>query len=524
MPDETWTFDLYEPGMTPFHRAGMVGLLASLQLLAKRQNTELPKRIVDRNCMVLNGVDSSAEGIHGLLKAIYQLQDDGLIAFPIFQKLSAKVRADIQGILLNTFLQHGKSRVIDGDVKLVGDEEEKSYSYRPLISFNHQSANTAKLISDSRISGKSIPVAGWAIPGAVAKHIAHNSQTTWEDSPERFLLLMCAPLGCLYYKASSVDVHGDWDKHTQSVIVVPQVNSLKQQSERLQDYYSEREQQTSLEVVSGVSDAAILGASICMGINDYGREQGGNLYVMRFGNVPWSSQQKTRTGAVTVVIPDEETHYRYNAILNNIVSQSAVSKDGKRYMLVMPMRERIAENLLHGRPWYLGLHEFMSGKRRGLLYRKIWREGMRRLVERTDTWDSDVKRSDVKRKFVELMQKAVNNRYGKVSNGAMSSGGDVHKALQKESDKIVLSFQHSRTREALRETVMKLVASTKPKLSEISAEGLTEREILTQLFFDSQTDWREVRDLCLLSIATYGGSYADKLRAEDVQVDLGNEK
>jgi len=518
MAEDTWTFDLYEPGMTPFHCAGMVGLFASLQLLEKKQNSELPKPTVDGSYMVLNGLDSSVEGIHNLLRAIYRLQD-GLIAFPIFQKLSAKVRADIQGILLNTFLQHGKSRVMDGDVKLVGDEEEKSYSYRPLASFNHQSANTAKLISDSRISGKSIPVAGWAIPGAVAKHIAHNSQTTWEDSPERFLLLMCAPLGCLYYKASSVDIHGDWDKHTQSVIVVPQVNSLKQQSDRLQDYYSERDQQTSLEVVSGVSDAAILGASICMGINDYGRDQGMKLYVMRFGNVPWSSQQKTRTGAVTAVIPDEETHYRYDAILNNIVSQSAVSKDGKRYMLVMPMRERIAENLLHGRPWYLGLHEFMSGKRRSLLYRKIWREGMRRLVERTDTWDSDVKR-----KFVELMQKAVNNRYGKVSNGAMSSGSDVRTALQKESDKIVLSFQHSRTREALRENVMQFVAWTKPKLSEVGVDGLTEREILTQLFFDSQIDWREVRDLCLLAIATYRGSHAEKLIAEDVQVDLGNEK
>ncbi len=513
MSDVTWSFDLFEPGMTSVHRAGMVGLLASLQLLAKEQDSLLPRLTIDGTRMVLNGVDSSMEGIHYLLLTLYRIED-GLISFPIFQKLSAKVRSDIQSILLNTFLQHGKSRVMNGDVKHVGDEEEKSYSYRPLASFNHQSANTAKIISDSMISGKSIPVAGWAIPGAVAKHIAHNSQTTWEDSPERFLLLMCAPLGCLYYKASSVDAHGDWDKHTQSVIVVPQVNSLKQQSERLQDYYGEREQQTSLEVVSGVSDAALLGASVCMGINQFGRDQGMNLYVMRFGNVPWSSQQKTRTGAVTAVIPDEETYYRCNDILVNISNRQAISKDGKSYVQVMPMRERIAENLLHGQPWYLGLHEFMSGKRRLLLDQKIWREGMRRLVERTDTWDSDVKR-----KFVELMQKAVNNRYGKVSNKAMSSGSDVRTALQKESDKIVLSFQHSRTREALRETVMQFVAWTKPKISDGSANELTEREILMKLFFDSQIDWREVRDLCSLAIATYRGSYAEKLVDGNLQID-----
>ncbi len=506
MSESTWQFDLFEPGMTMFHRAGLVGLLASLETHCMG---EAVREKVSGNVLTVEGLGESAEDIHHLLQTIYRL-DDGLIQFPVFGRLLHRTLADIQNVLLQTFLQHPQSRQTEAEFRMKGGEGENQARYKPLTDFNHRSKGTAELIAESRKTGKFIRVAGWALPGAVAKHIAHN-QTSWEDTPERFLLLMCAPLGSLYFNAQSYDAAGDWDKRTQSIIVIPQVSDLQDQADRLSEYYAERSQVTKIGLVAGVTDA-VLQTAIEMKLPALAYEQGVQFYALRFGGVVWSKQQKTRTSAVTIRHIDQEARKRYFSVLQEFGNVARVSAKGATYGLVMPMREQIAKNLLQGDPWYLGFHEYMHGKRRWLMMTKEWREGMSALVENRDNWNSELKKG-----FIDVMQKAVNNRLGKVYHQAVNGGSDTKRAFSREYEKMILSFQHCRTKEALRETLMRFVANTYPRLKSDNPDQLTEREILHRSVFEGEVDWKELRDLCLLAIATYRGSHAVEL--DDVLSD-----
>lgn len=513
MTEPAWKFDLFEPGMTGFHRAGLVGLLASLQSGCMGDTVHWQ---VSGNKFVLTGIGDSEEDIHRLLQTIYHTEE-GLVSFPIFgPRLLAEVRADIQSILLQTFLQHGKSRELEAGMRIVGAEEETNFQYKPLLDFKHRSLATARVIAKSKKSGKFIPVAGWALPGAVTKHIAHLD-TSWEDTPERFLLLMCAPLGCLYFKAQSYDENGDWDKRTQSVIVVPEAVSLEKQAAKLTCFYEGRSQETRISLVGGVSDA-VLRAAIEMELEESTRRQGMQFYAMRFGDVAWSKQQKTRTGAVTVRKIDQQVRERYQSTVQWFDNQSRKSAKGETYQLVMPMRERIVENLLRGEPWYLGFQGYMHGKRRWLMM--TWREGMRELVENRGNWDSNLKKG-----FVDVVQKGVNNRFGKVYSQAISSGSDTRRAFSREYERMILSFQNCRTKEALRETLMRFIAGTYPRLKSDAPGQLTERDILQRSIFEGEVDWKELRDLCLLAIATYRGTHASQLDDEisDVEELEGSE-
>lgn len=507
MTEPAWNFDLFEPGMTGFHRAGLVGLLASLQSGCMGDTVHWQ---VSGNKLSLSGIGDSEEDVHRLLQTIYHMEE-GLVSFPIFgPRLLAEVRADIQSILLQTFLQHGKSRELEPGLRVVGAEEDTPFQYKPLLDFKHRSLATAQVIVKSKKSGKFIPVAGWALPGAVTKHIAHLD-TSWEDTPERFLLLMCAPLGCLYFKAQSYDGNGDWDKRTQSVIVIPEAVNLEQQVTRLVHFYEGRSQETRIGLVGGVSDA-VLRAAMEVELEESIRGQGMQFYGMRFGDVPWSKQQKTRTGALTIRQVNKQVKEQYHSTIQWLGNQTRKSARGDTYQLVMPMRERIVENLLRREPWYLGFHKYMHGKRRRLMM--TWREGMRELVENRGNWDNNLKKG-----FVDVVQKSVNNRFGKVYSQAISASSDTRRAFSREYERMILSFQNCRTKEAFRETLMRFIAGTYPRLKSDTPGQLTERDILQRSIFEGEVDWKELRDLCLLAIATYRGTHASQLDSENTDVE-----
>jgi CRISPR-associated protein Cas8a1/Csx13 len=398
-----------------------------------------------------------------------------------------------------------QSRTVSKDIQVSAgvSEGDRTFQFKPLIDFRHRMKETAKTIADARQKGDPIPIAGWAMPGAVVKHIAHNA-TSWQDTPERYLLLMCAPLGCLWYSARAYTVNGDWDQRTQTIVVVPQPTDLEKQADALYKHYRYSiNRQPRMNLVAGVADAA-LQAAVTFEIprGDYRVASG--FYVMRFGTVAWS-QQKTRTGALSIQNPQGSASNIYRNVMQYLSNCTYTTSAGQEDELVMPMKERIAKNVLEGKPWYLGISEFMTGKRGRLMRRKEWREGMRLLVEKTNPWTEGVKRE-----FVELMHEAISNRYGRISAKAKAAGADLQRAFSREYDRMVLDFLHCRTREMLRETLMRFIAQTYPRFKDGGARENSEREVLFRIAFQNH-DWREVKDLCLLAIATYRGRYASEV-------------
>lgn len=504
MSESTWQFDLNEPGMTPFHRAGLLGLAASLKT---RQLRDKFRHDIEGNRMRLQGLDTGTEAIHAFLRALYPIEKGGLIAFPLYRQLVDAHRAAIQSILFNTFLQHPQSRDAGKDIQVnVGvSEGDRGYKFKPLKDFEHRSERTAARIADAKDRNHSIPIAGWAMPGAVVKHIAYTKQTTWEDTPERYLLLMCAPLGCLWYAARAYLMNGDWDPKTQTVVVALQPTDLAEQADALYDFYdSTTNENPRLNLVAGVSDAT-LQAAVTLGLSEAEYNLSSGFYVMRFGKVGWSSQQKTRTGIMTVQLPPRFAAKTYGDILAYLPNHPYTTSTGYQDEQVMPMKERIAQNVLEQKPWYLGISEFMAGKRGKFMRQKLWKEGMRALVEKPHLWDDEVKRE-----FVALMYEAIYNRYGRASAKAKVAGSSLQRALSREYERMVLEFSHCRTRDMLRETLMRFVAQTFPRFKDGTSQENPERDVLFRLVFQNE-DWKEVRDLCLLAIATYKGRHANEV-------------
>ncbi len=495
--------------MTPLHRAGLIGLAASCR--TDKVRDWLAARGVavriDGNRFIIEGLTCEAEVLHAFLTLLYEIDEDGLIRFPLFARLNQSERAAVQNVMMASFLQHPKSRKADSRPVLRprSEDNDKEYTFKPLRDFSHRSPGVAEEIAKARKHGKMIELAGWAMPGAMVKHNAHASATAIQDTPERFFLLMLAPLGCMWYTARAYTEAGDWDPRVEAVVVVPRATNLAEASERLYEFYTAQQLSVPrMELVAGVADAA-MHAAVAFTITTQSYRVHHDLYAMCFGTVAWSKQQKTRTRVLTVAKPSRAMALTYREILKELGNLRYEREDGTQVVLVMPMRERIAENVLNHRPWYLGFSEYVLGQRGALLRR--WRKGLRNLVHNERVWDDEAKRM-----FVELIQQAVANRYGQVNEKAQQAGADRGRAFEREYQRMVLDFAHCRSRDMFRHTLVRFMAQTHPRLkqNEVVSKNI-ERDLLLR-FAIEEPDWREVRDLCLLAIATYRSRYEEERR------------
>ncbi len=489
------TFDLAEPGMTPWHRAGLVGLVASCE--GREPIAGWKPDYLSKARVRFRDVDLSTEGLHALMTSLYRINRDGLIRFPVLGDANEARLAEIQGVLLNTFLQHPQSRVAAKTYRDVAASEygDEPFRYLPLTDFRHRSRDVCEKLASAFATGQLMDIAGWAMPGGVVRHVAH-SRTALRDPAHRYLLLICSPLGSLWHRAVSYVSNGDFDPKTQAIVVVPNASDVESTVKGLRRRARMEAGATTTQWVTGVSDAALqAGLSISF---QQARDVvvSAEFYVLRFGKVGWSKQQVTRTAVLTVKVSGIALR-RYELMQTALANQ----RHGEHaFQFTMPMREQIARNILEGRPWYLGYSDYASGqlgKRMG-----FWREGLRELVGRSELWDGERKRD-----FVALMHNGVRNRLGQVSARASEAGADKNSVFTREYQRMVLEFSHCRTHEMFRETLMRFVANSRPRLS--GSEGAVERDILMQAF--TASEWRELRDLCLLAIATYRGRHEEEI-------------
>ncbi|CCQ92533.1 hypothetical protein CULT_100071 [[Clostridium] ultunense Esp] len=533
MNDGWGIFDLNAPGMSPLHRAGMTGLVASLKRMKELDFLRDEWRYeIKGNMLRLPHLGTETEAIAELFRNVYRIDEDGLIDFPLYHGLSRVYKAHVQQVLLGTFLQHPRTRkAAKHPVKINDriDEKDIEVSFLPLYDFQHRNESTAKEISEGIKKQKKIEIAGWAMPGGMVRHNAVKG-TALQETPDRYFLLMFAPLGCLYYLGSSFLKNGDFDPKTQYLLGIPRPTRLQEQTEQLIDLYKYHNGiLTRHLVVTGESDATLLSAAFFhidthayeLGYDFQIQEKGvRNFQVMRFGTVGWSKQQKTRTGVASVSEIKMEVLKRYLLVDEKLSPRRRVSQAGEEYEEVMPMRDKISENLIQGRPWYAGFAEYVQD-RRG---RKVlsWGKELAELTEKI-VWNDESKKQ-----FIRLVQVAIKNRYGKVAAEAKQNNADLFSLLDREYDRLVLTFSKCRTRENFREELLRFIAQNHANLP-----GLTQEQRISLLYLGAiDTNWKEARDLCLLALATYQGTDRtddkdanDKgTKGKDKATDLGQNK
>lgn len=520
LKQRAWQFKLNAPGMSALHRAGLVGLAASLCKL--KEKGELPRKWefeLKDNRLTLPHLGTDAASIAELLQSIYAIDSNGLIDFPILWDSSQMLKAHVQQVLLGTFLQHPQSRKAEEKAQVMTltiGEQPVEMQYLQLKDFKHREEKTAEEVSKAIVNGTNIKVAGWAFPGGMVRHNAFSNQTALVEIPEMYFLLLCAPLGCLYFHGRAFLPNGDYDTRTQFVVAIPRPASLSQHTRNLLDIYNIYD--ASLQkwlYVAGESDATLLSATMILlkqtalrlDIDFQELELGQvNFQVMRFGQVGWSRQQKTRTGVISTARLKRSMIEQYH-VIHGYLTRNRTNEQGEVSVDVMPMKNRIAENIIWERPWYEGFADFLSHPRGKKI--KYWRKELNELVKKIEWSDED------KRKFIDYIHDAMRIRYARVAENAKKGGDDVSSLLAREYDRMVLVFSKCRTKESFREELARFLAVTRPKMSHLSAKEQTDLVFKMAI----QSDWNETKDLCLLAIATYSRREDEK---DSLQIPEGN--
>lgn len=176
---------LTDPGMTPFLKAGLGGLAASLRAILHRARPHAgwPSEVefgpgnatVEARRVVLTWPEGKADqALKALFDASFRVAD-GVIDLPgTHEARDARplhVRAEIQRAYKATILQHGKY-TRKGDATTVSvdvDGRQTIFDIQRYKSFVHQ---TACEDVASASPAKPIPLAGWAYPGAAQRHVA----------------------------------------------------------------------------------------------------------------------------------------------------------------------------------------------------------------------------------------------------------------------------------------------------------------------------------------------------------------
>ncbi len=508
---------LSDPGMTAMHRAGIAGLAMTLDNLKQPETPRGLSWSISKDSILLNA--DSFEDLSTLIKIIFEqglhIGKDGIIDFiglrGIFgQSLNADIRLETQKALLGTFLQHGKSRKLEQiESNLILDPDKNTHpdTYRPLVSFNHQSLFS--IILKQLPQNTFTPIIGWALPGAVEKHPGQE-WSRLEASPTELIALAFAPVGCIPY------IVQDRRRGSRSgfALLIPQIDDLK-------NYINLRKRVSSLcareLTVTCSSDAALRLALF----NDEGLRRAKRqnptkkifCTAVTFGVQIWSKQQKTRSSIVDIYEPSESVIYNYKELLdiNEFTSKRLKSKSKiGTWVQTSPARSAITESLVKNQPWwqeiansYLTNPEF----RKAIIYE---REGLNKMIKRAH-WDHEQERL-----FVEVCHEAMRVLYASIAERAREQNTNFSTKAETEFTKIRSSLLRSKNADNCRDALIQFwskASRDKVRFNKIlrqsrAVDGTNTQPVwLTLLPFLDDKNWKKARDLALLALISYASHH-----------------
>ena len=213
------TLRLFDPGMSPIHRAGLGGLACTLNYIERAYcDGELgdddvpggpwlggqpPWSIgLDTVELFFGEATAAREYLKRLFGASFRIKS-GLIDLPGAYGQTTppnEVRAELQNGLTLTFLQHGRVRKLDKtETTLSYDVDGKPLTFDVKLCryYKHQDIWQGLCESDGCLTEKQVEVTGSLNPGAIVRHFAFNAQTRISEGAAYVLPLSFAIVGCL---------------------------------------------------------------------------------------------------------------------------------------------------------------------------------------------------------------------------------------------------------------------------------------------------------------------------------------
>jgi CRISPR-associated protein Cas8a1/Csx13 len=609
MSSSPMTWNLFDPGMGLLERAGLAALYMSLRA-AEQMGVDLtplrwePGDLTPESVTLRwDGPDNAA--ITRLMRWAWQVRD-GVLYLPAVhrdpkQQDFAFQRVATHNGILETFLQHDRVQPKGRSMSLVENiEDDKQYVYyyqtldpselagkkadsvarrakkkqaespnatdgrrgksreasqapsdylRPITILSDR--KTGFFMRSGELSSLPIELKSWAKPGIAGRF---GSEPAWVGPPAMALLLMVAPISCLYMRlprqrkrakkegsAASRGAKGKKEKWSPNwVYVVPAIEDLEEFDQVRPSLHLD----PKFIDVASISDAALrFVAEYCAPSVRSELRTGCRATAM--GQVSFYNPNQMVRKAIVDVEKGRpprrylHLHHAFGHQIDTIAASSVLNADqddeqqdsGEAHSTVrirLPsVRGRIADNLISSQPgqrWYTDLaiptaweRDILESERKRiagrsgasgkapsierLCFRNLIRlkGGLMELIREPEMWDSPHEAM-----FVEAFWESLRSLYRQEARAAKKRGGSrsAKKRIRHLREEIYRSLMRSKTRELTRQALAELIAK--------AGQGRAPDETVVRdnpatiwKLIDDPLGWKRARDLALLALATY---------------------
>lgn len=514
MDKQCLTLGLFDPGMTHLHRVGLAGLYMTLARLDPSKFEAHGSWDLEPTRIHIRWTAKPRDFFEPLLTEAFGISSEGAIQFVAHRghSMGQAQRLLVSSAVLGTFLQHPQSprkvAVKEVTLAVTFDDRQVTYRFKPVKEYKHQQV-IDKLFGGDGQFNKEVELAGWAFPGGGVRHVAFHD-TSLSASPERFLSLLFASAGSLYFLISRRTVDGKFDKRRTAALVLPHILDLSSYATSFTRYLDSPAQRL---YAGSLGDAGLMGLAAlqlqrtdgmidAVGVN--------SCTVISLGTMVWAKQQKTRAAITHIRGVDRTTFTLFAMALRLIGNRVIVKEDNTSWVATSLSRGLIADNIGAGRPWFSDFWTLMQSQKQADLL-KFDRKGLHDMIQQTN-WPNETDRL-----FVEAVHNAIRNRYGAMAERARNLGETIRSDdFHREFERIRTSLMRAKNRETLRAEVADLFA--RGGINKV-LQGNWDKVL--GLF--AGDDWQRARDLALLGLASYAGKGVEAM-ATNEQIDEEEEE
>jgi len=369
--------------------------------------------------------------------------------------------------------------------------------------------------------------ASWICPGAAKRFgKAAKEEENWSGPPKLAFLLVFAPLACVFLELPRTKVRTPTGTKITAnwAFLIPEIHDLTIFAHYFPLFTSETPADFLRVRVLSLGDAALRFASAYAGLGIERRIGTNQIYVVAMGKVGHYANQNVRKRLVEV-IPSDIAIKRYVSLMRELPnyfwcppqeSQTTNETDkGNAWIRQPTARGRIADNLIHDRPWYQDLlwpppwqldelenqrQQITKRDDKGISLEHLWfnnllteRRALMNLAQEPSMWDSPEEQA-----FLTIFHQTLWQLLNK-EDEAQKRGGS--RGLRERWDDRVQDIRRGLMRAKTRELNRKF-------LMELLAEGGGSRELTAHKealwrFLNHPYDWQKARDLAFLALVTF---------------------
>lgn len=556
-PKVQWS--LTDEGMGLLERAGLAGLYLSLTAAEEwaergdQQAQELQQVLkweLSDQSVKLWWQGKDQEVLTKLVKWAWQ-EKEGVFYLPavhrsLDEREHLNERLVVHQGLLQTFFQHPK--VLPLEKKLVREIIHKDENQGYIVTYKKikpspEGLPPTKILADLMKKGLEAEVvslsSSWIYPGGAKRFgRAAKEEENWSGPPKLGFLLLFAPLASLFLELPLT-------KGPNWAFLLPEITSLTTLADNFPLFRFQTPADFLRVRVQSLGDAALRFASAYAARSMARRLRLHKVYIAAMGQVSHYQAQKVRK-KILEVRPSDISIKRYERLINRLPNEfrtikSNQAKDQAPTQATLrirqpPARGRIADNLVHGRPWYQDLlwpdpwqldqlenqrQRHKQQTQENLSLEHLWfnnlladRRALMNLAEEKEMWDSPEEQA-LLTIFHQTLRQLLNK-----DEEAQSRGGSrtLSERWEDRRQAIRRGLMRAKTRELNRKFLMEFLAEGG------GTRELTEKKETLWRFLNHPYDWQKARDLALLALVTF----IDKRLAKPQEIleaeeDLSNE-